>query len=77
MVLSAIKVAQETKSSILESSAENQRADSLVSIVTIIAILGGVVMGNTTWIDAIGGLCISVMIMRAAWGILRDTLGHA
>jgi divalent metal cation (Fe/Co/Zn/Cd) transporter len=38
----------------------------LLSIVTIIAILCSTVLENTAWIDSIGGLGISVIMLRAA-----------
>lgn len=70
----AMKIAIESKSSVLASNAVHQRADSLMSMVTIVAILGSNIFEDTAWIDSVGGLCISVIVIRAGFENLTSTI---
>lgn len=63
-----MKIAKERKSSILASNAVHHRIDSLTSIVALVAIAGSHVFTGTTWLDPVGGLIVSVMVIRAGWG---------
>ncbi|KAK3332508.1 cation efflux family protein [Cercophora scortea] len=63
-----MKVARERKSSVLASNAVHHRVDSLTGIVTLFAILGANFLQNAAWLDPIGGLLISLMVIRAGWG---------
>uniref|UniRef100_A0A8H7TQC3 Cation efflux protein transmembrane domain-containing protein n=1 Tax=Bionectria ochroleuca TaxID=29856 RepID=A0A8H7TQC3_BIOOC len=69
-----MKIAAETKSSVLASNAVHQRADSLMSMVTVVAILGSNIFKDTAWIDSVGGLCISAIVIRAALENLTKTI---
>ena len=69
----AIKIARERKSSILASNAVHHRIDSLTSIVALIAITGSRIYG-VTWLDPVGGLIVSMMVIRAGWGNTRAAL---
>ncbi|KAI1496716.1 cation efflux family-domain-containing protein [Biscogniauxia marginata] len=60
-----MKVARERKSSVLASNAIHHRIDSLTGIVTLAAILGANFMENAAWLDPIGGLLISMMVVKA------------
>ncbi|PHH74514.1 hypothetical protein CDD80_3019 [Ophiocordyceps camponoti-rufipedis] len=60
-----IKVARERKSSVLASNAVHHRVDSLTGIVTLTAILGANVLDNAAWLDPVGGLLISIMVVNA------------
>ncbi|KAL8766115.1 MAG: hypothetical protein Q9209_007013 [Squamulea sp. 1 TL-2023] len=65
--LAAMKVARERKSSVLASNAVHHRIDSLTSIVALIAIAGSHLFTGTTWLDPVGGLIVSFMVVRAGW----------
>ena len=63
-----MKIAKERKSSILASNAIHHRIDSLTSIVALVAIGGSHVFTGTTWLDPVGGLIVSLMVIKAGWG---------
>jgi len=63
-----MKVARERKSSVLASNAVHHRVDSLTGIVTLLAILGANFLQNAAWLDPVGGLLISLLVIRAGWG---------
>ncbi|KAI0166041.1 cation efflux family-domain-containing protein [Xylariaceae sp. FL1272] len=60
-----MKVARERKSSVLASNAVHHRIDSLTGIVTLAVILGANIMQNAAWLDPVGGLLISLMVVKA------------
>ena len=60
-----MKVAVERKSSVLASNAVHHRVDSLTGIVTLAAILGANVMNDAAWLDPVGGLLISILVVKA------------
>ncbi|RYP33669.1 hypothetical protein DL767_004664 [Monosporascus sp. MG133] len=60
-----MKVARERKSSVLASNAVHHRVDSLTGIVTLAVILGANFMQNAAWLDPVGGLLISLMVVKA------------
>lgn len=63
-----MKIAKERKSSVLASNAVHHRIDSLTSIVALVAIVGSHVLDNVSWLDPVGGLLVSSMVIRAGWG---------
>lgn len=63
----AIKVARERKSSVLASNAVHHRVDSLTGVVTLCAILGANFLPGASYLDPIGGLLISIMVIRAGY----------
>jgi divalent metal cation (Fe/Co/Zn/Cd) transporter len=63
-----MKVAKERKSSVLASNAIHHRVDSLTGIVTLFAILGANFLQNAAWLDPIGGLLISLLVIKGGWG---------
>lgn len=63
-----MKVAKERKSSVLASNAIHHRIDSLTSIVALFTIGGSYVFQDATWLDPVGGLLISLMVIKAGWG---------
>lgn len=63
-----MKVARERKSSVLASNAIHHRVDSLTGIVTLVAILGANAIQNAAWLDPVGGLLISLMVINAGYG---------
>lgn len=64
----AMKVARERQSSVLASNAIHHRVDSLTGIVTLVAIVGANVITNAGWLDPVGGLLISIMVVHAGAG---------
>ena len=64
----AMKIAKERKSSVLASNAVHHRIDSLTSIVALAAIGGSHFLNGATWLDPVGGLIVSLMVVRAGWG---------
>ena len=70
----AIKIARERKSSVLASNAIHHRIDSLTSIVALTAILGSNLFSNISWLDPVGGLLVSMMVIRAGWGNTGNAL---
>ncbi|KAJ5381081.1 Cation efflux protein [Penicillium cataractarum] len=63
-----MKVAKERKSSVLASNAVHHRVDSLTSIVALFTIGGSYLFQDATWLDPVGGLLISLMVIKAGWG---------
>ncbi|KAK3505291.1 cation efflux family-domain-containing protein [Neurospora crassa] len=62
-----MKVARERKSSVLASNAVHHRVDSLTGIVTLAAILGANFLHNASWLDPVGGLLISLLVIKAGY----------
>ena len=69
-----MKIARERKSSVLASNAVHHRIDSLTSIVALLAILGSHVLHSVSWLDPVGGLIVSIMVIRAGWGNTGNAL---
>ncbi|KHO00700.1 Cation efflux protein [Metarhizium album ARSEF 1941] len=69
-----MKVARERKSSVLASNAVHHRVDSLTGIVTLAAILGANVVENAAWLDPVGGLLISIMVVKAGYDNTKEAL---
>ncbi|MCJ1286653.1 hypothetical protein MMC26_005999 [Xylographa opegraphella] len=69
-----MKVAKERKSSVLASNAIHHRVDSLTSIVALVAIGGSHVFTGATWLDPVGGLLVSLMVIQAGFGNTRAAI---
>jgi divalent metal cation (Fe/Co/Zn/Cd) transporter len=69
-----MKVAKERKSSVLASNAVHHRIDSLTSIVALVTIGGAHVFTNASWLDPVGGLLISLMVIQAGYGNTKISL---
>ncbi|KAG9251549.1 cation efflux family-domain-containing protein [Emericellopsis atlantica] len=67
-----MKVAKEKHSSVLASNAVHHRVDSLTGIVTLVAIVGANLFHNAGWLDPVGGLLISFMVIHAGAGNTLD-----
>ena len=63
-----MKIAKERKSSVLASNAVHHRIDSLTSIVALVAIGGSHLFNGASWLDPVGGLIVSIMVIRAGLG---------
>ncbi|RMZ76125.1 hypothetical protein DV738_g5136, partial [Chaetothyriales sp. CBS 135597] len=69
-----MKVARERKSSVLASNAIHHRIDSLTSIVALLTIGGAHLISDATWLDPVGGLIISAMVIKAGLGNTKASL---
>ncbi|QVM13482.1 hypothetical protein D8B26_008089 [Coccidioides posadasii str. Silveira] len=69
-----MKIAIQRKSSVLASNAIHHRVDSLTSIVALLTIGGAHVFTDASWLDPVGGLLISLMVIRAGWGNSKTSL---
>lgn len=70
----ALKVAVERKSTVLASNAYHHRVDSLTAFVALLLIAGSNVLNNASWLDPVGGLVISLMVVQAGWGNTKSAL---
>ena len=62
-----MKVAKQKRSSVLASNAYHHRVDSLTAFVALLTITASNFLTNAQWLDPVGGLIISGMIMQAGW----------
>jgi divalent metal cation (Fe/Co/Zn/Cd) transporter len=69
-----MKIAQERKSSVLASNAVHHRIDSLTSLVALATIGGAHIFTNAAWLDPVGGLIISLMVIKAGWTNTKTAL---
>ena len=69
-----IKIAREKRSSVLASNAYHHRIDSLTSFVALAVITASHFLTNAAWLDPVGGLIISGMIVQAGWGNTKNAL---
>lgn len=69
-----MEIAKERKSSVLASNAIHHRIDSLTSIVALIAIGGAHFLEDASYLDPVGGLIVSLMVINAGWGNTRAAL---
>jgi cation efflux family protein len=72
----AMKVARERKSAVLESNAIHHRVDSLTGIVALATIAIANIAPSLSSLDAVGGLLISWMVIRAGWGNTLTSLNE-
>jgi divalent metal cation (Fe/Co/Zn/Cd) transporter len=72
--LPALKVANERKSAVLASNAYHHRVDSLTAFVALLLITGSNFLNNAQWLDPVGGLVISLMVVQAGWGNTKQAL---
>lgn len=61
-----LKVAKDECSSLLKSTAMHHRLDGLMSFVTIATVVFSTTGIGTVWMDSLGGLCISIILMQGA-----------
>lgn len=71
---STMKVAKEKRSSVLASNAYHHRVDSLTSFVALLTICASHYLTSAQWLDPVGGLVISGMIVQAGWGNTKAAL---
>ncbi len=63
-----MKIARERKSAVLASNAVHHRVDSLTSIVALLTIGGAHVFTEASYLDPIGSLLISALVVKAGLG---------
>lgn len=68
------KVAKQKRSSVLASNAYHHRVDSLTAFVALLTISASHFLHNAQWLDPVGGLIISGMIVQAGWYNTRSAL---
>lgn len=69
-----MKVALDKKSSVLASNAYHHRVDSLTAFVALATICASGYLNNAQWLDPVGGLIISGMIVQAGYGNTKNAL---
>jgi len=69
-----MKVAKQKRSSVLASNAYHHRVDSLTAFVALLTITASHWLTNAQWLDPVGGLVISGMIVQAGWGNTKAAL---
>lgn len=62
-----MKVAEDKRSSVLASNAYHHRVDSLTAFVALLTICASHFMSHAQWLDPVGGLVITGMIVQAGW----------
>lgn len=67
-----MKVANETNSKVLVANAWHHRIDSLTAAVAFVTVTSGYLSG-VVWLDAVGGALVSLLIINAGYGTLRDS----
>lgn len=68
-----LKVAEEMNSKVLVANAWHHRVDSLTALVAVLTVAGGNLF-NIVWLDAVGGLCVSALIVKAGWGSFKSAI---
>lgn len=68
-----MKIAEETNSKVLVANAWHHRVDSLTAVVALLTVAGGNIF-NVAWLDSIGGLCVSVLIVKAGWDSFKTSI---
>ncbi|KAI5954815.1 MMT2 [Candida theae] len=66
-----MQIATETNSKVLVANAWHHRVDSLTAIVALLTVAGGVLF-NIAWLDSIGGMGVSALIIKAGWDTLKE-----
>lgn len=69
-----MKIAKEKRSSVLASNAYHHRVDSLTAVVALATICASHFLTNAAWLDPVGGLVISGMIVQAGYGNTKAAL---
>lgn len=67
-----ITVGRRIKSSALIANAWHHRSDALSSIPALIAVTAAAVHPSLAFLDHVGALIVSLIILKVAWGILRQ-----
>lgn len=68
-----MQIAVETNSKVLVANAWHHRVDSLTAVVALLTVAGGNIF-NVAWLDSIGGLCVSMLIIKAGWDSFKTSI---
>lgn len=71
-----VAVAKRTKSSALMANAWHHRSDALSSIPALIAVTAAAVYPGLAFIDRVGALIVSLIILKVSWGILKPAVSE-
>jgi cation diffusion facilitator family transporter len=71
---STMKIAVQKRSSVLASNAYHHRVDSLTAFVALLTISASNFLTSAAWLDPVGGLAISGMIVQAGWGNTKSAM---
>jgi len=71
-----INVGKKIKSSSLIANAWHHRSDVISSVMALIAVAAGVVDPKLAYVDNIGALIVSLIILKVAWDILAPALSE-
>ncbi|KXL45372.1 hypothetical protein M433DRAFT_6452 [Acidomyces richmondensis BFW] len=69
-----MKIAKQKKSSVLASNAYHHRVDSLTSFVALFVVIMSRWIENAAWLDPVGGLILSGMVVQAGWTNTKSAL---
>jgi len=69
-----MKIANQKRSSVLASNAYHHRVDSLTAFVALLTITASHFLTSAAWLDPVGGLAISGMIVQAGWGNTKSAM---
>ncbi|KAK4507007.1 hypothetical protein PRZ48_000741 [Zasmidium cellare] len=69
-----MKIAKEKRSSVLSSNAYHHRVDSLTAFVALFTIVASHFLESARWLDPVGGLIISGMIVQAGFVNTKSAL---
>lgn len=69
-----MKIANQKRSSVLASNAYHHRVDSLTAFVALLTISASHFLTSAAWLDPVGGLAISGMIVQAGWGNTKSAM---
>ena len=50
-----------------------RQRDSLTAVVALLTVAGGNIF-NVAWLDSIGGLCVSMLIIKAGWDSFKTSI---
>jgi cation diffusion facilitator family transporter len=71
-----IRVGREVRSSAVVANAWHHRSDALSSIPAVLAVAGAIALPKWTFLDHVGAVAVCVLIMQAAYKIVRPALGQ-
>lgn len=74
--LTAMKIAIKENSAVLRSNAIHHRIDCLSSVVALLTIIGVYLFPSSGWLDPVGAVVISVMVVQAGVESLKGAISE-
>lgn len=71
-----IRKARETGSGALAANAWHHRSDGLSTIPVLIAVSASMISRSMMFLDSIGGIIVSIFIVKAGWKVLQPVIGE-